>query len=193
MIDCPPANVDYLKWVIDKRADVQRVMHHLYKVLDDPILMRVMDEDALSRKIVQLLVGASFSLWRAIFLAEGPRTWLEATSDAKPFLRRVLADNIIGYPDEKNAAKWTVGLYLTNAELRLYLVHELFEKEGEHGLQDIVSRLKQDSGDPVLRATSECELAYEGIKRALSLIAQHLISKLPAASESCEKMLRDLL
>lgn len=67
-----------------------------------------------------LLVGVTFSLWRAIFLAdiEIPNRD-DVLVRAESFLEKVIRDNAIGYVDDWNNRQWSFTYYLNNARYRL--------------------------------------------------------------------------
>jgi hypothetical protein len=71
----------------------------------------------LSRE-VQELVGVSFSLWRAVFLAD--RAEDETRSEhAATFLAKMLTDNAIAFTQDRENREWTFNYYLDNAFFRL--------------------------------------------------------------------------
>jgi hypothetical protein len=70
----------------------------------------------------QLIVGATFSLWRAIVLAEEPLEHSSALRDAEKLLDRVVSFNAILFPDEKATKQWMGGYYVTNIQCRLWLL-----------------------------------------------------------------------
>jgi hypothetical protein len=68
-----------------------------------------------------LLVGAAFSLWRAVFLApKNPTSRLAILKKGRKFLEKFLRDNSISYGDEKNNREWSFGYYLNNVRFRLF-------------------------------------------------------------------------
>ena len=71
------------------------------------------------KNVFNHLVGAAFSLWRAVFLADAGRNPDEIHQSQTQFLAKVVSDNSITYSDDKLNRHWTVGYYLENAKLRL--------------------------------------------------------------------------
>jgi hypothetical protein len=60
--------------MINGRSDIQLLLFALYKFIrSKPAILN----DTQYQRAFQLLVGSAFSLWRAIFLIETDRTWLE--------------------------------------------------------------------------------------------------------------------
>ncbi len=72
---------------------------------------------------LQLLLGAGFSLWRSVFLVERDLQLDEINITAKKFLGVLIKDNAIGYPQDRDARKWTAGYYVNNAYFRLQLAY----------------------------------------------------------------------
>jgi hypothetical protein len=87
------------------------------------------------RKSFLLLVGASFSLWRAVFLTDPDRSDKAILGHALDFLDTVVADNAIGYPTEKRDQNWAVGYYLNNAMYRLRDIGDRLEMSGLRNLR----------------------------------------------------------
>jgi hypothetical protein len=80
-----------------------------------------------------LLVGASFSLWRAVFLLDADRASEKIADNALKFLRKFLQDNTIAYQTDRDRRDWSVGYYLNNARYRI-------ERIGEHaGYEDTLA------------------------------------------------------
>lgn len=102
----------HLKWLVKCRAEHQRVSADLYEFLQA-------HPEAGKTFAGQSLVTISFSLWRAAFLAD--RTGkLEARSiHARKFLQTMLADNAIGYAQDRASREITFSYYLDNARFRL--------------------------------------------------------------------------
>lgn len=66
------------------------------------------------------MVAACFSLWRAAFLADKTGSRYAAINDAKTFLGKMLTDNAINYPQDRNAREWTFNYYMKNARHALF-------------------------------------------------------------------------
>ena len=107
---------EHLAWAIDQRAEVQRTLLALYE------FVRHHRPDILEHHIRYLLdhlIGAAFSLWRAVFLAETFRDVVKIQQSQETFLEKLLTDNAINFSDDKANRHWTVEYYLENAKLRL--------------------------------------------------------------------------
>jgi hypothetical protein len=97
-------------------------MHDLYRCARVPSLQTSVP----TCHALLLLVGASFSLWRAAFLADKePRSLNAQVKDAVGFLETIFSSNIINFADDKRFIDWTGGFYINNAGMRLLSVHEL--------------------------------------------------------------------
>lgn len=118
--DAPtPKHID---WLINGRDRNQRQNAELLKLLKDCKVTLKKNKELLG--VAHLLVGTSFSLWRAVFLGnigvtvvgEPPK---EIYPHAIEFLQNIIVNNTIGYPQDRDANHWTFGYYLNNACYRL--------------------------------------------------------------------------
>jgi hypothetical protein len=117
MTDQPKGDPEHLAWAIDQRAEVQRTLLGLYEFVSrNPVegIPTVPDQYILNH-----LIGAAFSLWRAVFLADTFRDHVTIHRDQKAFLEKVISDNAITFADDKNNRHWTVDYYLENAKFRI--------------------------------------------------------------------------
>jgi len=79
--------------------------------------------------IFQLLVGTGFSLWRAVFLADQRLQDTTSLSAAEKFLVKVVSDNTITYPQEKETRQWTAGFYIGHIQYRLFHLHKSYGED----------------------------------------------------------------
>jgi len=107
-------------WLVDRRSRIQQLLLRLYEFLNENRADLATRE--LQWPLFGLLVGAGFSLWRAAFLAEEERQRPDVLDHAEKFLERLLRDNAINYPQDRETRMWTVGYYLHNARFRLELI-----------------------------------------------------------------------
>ena len=114
-------NQSRLTWLVEHRAQIQRLIHDLYLVLDDEDLRKRLETKPADCSIFGLFVGAAFSLWRAVFLIDATRErWPDILKGARGFLGSLVHDNAITYDREKEWNNWTIGLHLNNARYRLH-------------------------------------------------------------------------
>lgn len=106
----------HLEWAIEQRAEIQRTLLALYRFVlsNEPSTL-----DQHTRHLLNHLIGAAFSLWRAVFLAHTFRDLDTIHASQEKFLLKVITDNAITFPDDKANSHWTVGYYLENGKLRL--------------------------------------------------------------------------
>jgi hypothetical protein len=110
-------DVDHLRWAVDQRAEIQRTLLALYEyVRRTPSKTGYADPKVY---LLDHLIGAAFSLWRAVFLAETFRTDETIHQGQEAFLAKVISDNSITFGDDKINRAWTVGYYLDDAKLRI--------------------------------------------------------------------------
>jgi hypothetical protein len=112
-----------LALVVKDRSDLQHLALDLLTLLDRDRPIRAAKKGA--RNPYDLLVGVTFSLWRAVFLVEATNDWEAALANAETFLEKMIRDNAIGYADDWNNRKWSFGFYVDNARYRLNEFAEL--------------------------------------------------------------------
>lgn len=120
------ADHDDLTWLVDRRSRIQRLLLRLHDASEA-------HEEALSvgeleRPLFGLVLGAAFSLWRAAFLVGGEREPEAILDDARKFLVRLVRDNAINYPQDREARIWSAGYYLHNASFHIEAISRLFQK-----------------------------------------------------------------
>src|SRR5262249_27226273 len=71
-----------------------------------------------------LLVGAGFSLWRAVFLALPKRNLVDVLNDETKLLKILIETNSIGFPQDLGTQQWMGGYYNNNAVFRLHALVE---------------------------------------------------------------------
>jgi hypothetical protein len=119
------------KWLVKSRSDIQNESLALYDFLCEKRSALDLNKDAAS--IFGLLLGTTFSLWRAAFLADETRSKRSVLDDAQKFLEFLVRDNAIGYAQDQKAKNWTVGYYLNDARYRLLAINEKLPKlDGVH-------------------------------------------------------------
>jgi len=117
--------LEQLTWAIEQRAEIQRTLLALYDILSRyPPQHYFVEHHALDN-----LVGAAFSLWRAVFLSDTFRGYSEVHQSLQQFVRKVITDNAINFTDDVRHRHWTVGYYLDNAESRLQLTSNYLDSE----------------------------------------------------------------
>ncbi len=111
----PKPDLEHLAWAIDQRAEVQRTLLALYSFVRENSPSWINDNGY----VLNYLIGAAFSLWRAVFLADTFRDIYTIHKSQENFLEKLITDNAIAFADDKANRDWTVGYYLENAKLRL--------------------------------------------------------------------------
>lgn len=121
MSDTKPKNPEpeHLKWLVDCRSRNQRATLALYELLvtHGAQLGQPGVGGVTSRGYA--LVSVTFSLWRAVFLADRSGSRQITLQHTTTFLGKLVADNAIGYPQDKESRDWTFMYYLNNARFVL--------------------------------------------------------------------------
>jgi hypothetical protein len=110
----------HLEWAIQSRAKNQVCSLRLLTLFEN-------HSDTWKTKkfstAAQDLIGISFSLWRSAFLADKTGKRVEVFSHGKMFLEKIIEDNAISYPQDKNSKEWTFNYYTRSARSALENLH----------------------------------------------------------------------
>ncbi len=117
---------DNFAWLIKARAVNQETLLRLYRFANQN--SQELRDKPMARAVFVLLVGAGFSLWRAAFLSDAIRSWPQIIQDATKLLKRLVGDNAVAYPQDRETREWMAGYYLNNARWRLLLAWEELRK-----------------------------------------------------------------
>lgn len=126
--------IEDLEWAVSSRRKNQQCALELYMLLG-----QYEDKEGWSKDnsfVARSLVGIAFSLWRAAFLGDKEvGTNMASRKKAKAFLGKLIQDNAINFPQDREHKEWTYDYYIENAFLRLrhlYSEHDwLMEREPE--------------------------------------------------------------
>lgn len=128
---------DHFDWLLRARAESQQLLLRLLRLGTDRATM--LEQDQGHAFIFALLVGAAFSLWRAAFLSDVGRHWPEITADANKLLAKLIVDNTINYPQDRDTKQWMGGYYLNNTRFRLMRAADRLRSDSaaEAALQEV--------------------------------------------------------
>ena len=149
-----------LEWLVHSRERIQKLLLNLYKY------GKAQKGDTRYNPIFSILIGAAFSLWRAVFLTPPVKAYELEWDQSMDFLKKLIETNAVAFAQEKSAAFWVGEYYTLNAMLRL------------SALPEIASSLQNDTSFPKewgasLSAFSEGEEA----KSLLNLRAGNLFGR----------------
>ena len=108
----PADTLSELKWAVKNRHKNQQCAIRLYELL---ARYREQIERGKHELFVQGLVSVTFSLWRAVFLAEKTEEENGPLDTAAEYLKTVISDNSITYQYDKKQREWTFRYYANNA------------------------------------------------------------------------------
>jgi hypothetical protein len=118
------AALEFMTQLVGHRNKVQELLLDLLKnVANEDEAITVIPE---FNSIFQLVVGATFCLWRAIVLADEPLEPLPALKHAEILLEKLVRHNAILFSDEKETKRWMCGFYISNIQYRLWHLHQAF-------------------------------------------------------------------
>jgi hypothetical protein len=155
-----------LKWQIQKRSEILNVLLELHGLIGSEKESKAKMGIA-KRRMLSLLVGSAFSLWRAVFLVYGSRNDRNMIEHCYNFSGSVLRDNAITFAQDRDTHEWSVGYYLNNAAFRIIAVYENAEFKGLERLDGYVKEYRKglpwkdsmhlwDDTHSALRDTIDC-------------------------------------
>ena len=113
---------DHFRWLVENRHRNQTCSLQLR------LLLRDHEKRWKTRQlspIAQELVSVSFSLWRAVFLADKTGKRSAVFDHGFKFLERVIEDNAISYVQDKAMREWSFNYYTRAARFSLEYMHRL--------------------------------------------------------------------
>jgi len=166
-------DLEHLEWAIDQRGKIQHTLLALYKFVRN----NSPDQLDLERKsLLDDLIAAAFSLWRAVFLAESKREWTSIHKGQEEFLASVITNNAINYSDDKRHLAWTVSYYLENAKHRIRSAHHNATNNMPHDetLSTILSLINVKGTRKASLTRYEWESVHMALRIMLKILAPHM-------------------
>lgn len=116
-----PEPTDF-QWLVERRSQIQRTLLNLHECPPSKLLSPDGDGPILGWAW-GFLVGAAFSLWRAVFLAETAITdedsWPKIHAHARTFLKDLIETNTIVFSKDQSTRVWSCRYYLHNAYCKI--------------------------------------------------------------------------
>ena len=161
-------DLEHLAWAIDQRAKIQHTLLALYEYVrnNEPE-----HRDWVKPYMLDHLIAAAFSLWRAVFLTEKVREPGSIHKAQEEFLAKVIATNAIGFGDDLKSSAWTVSYYLEDAKHRITAAHFLADHNLKDRSLDQVLPLVRLKGTYDVRMT---QYEWESLHMALRIILKVL-------------------
>ncbi|WHZ25313.1 MAG: hypothetical protein OJF51_000108 [Nitrospira sp.] len=130
------SETDNFSWLIKARTSNQEALLRLYR-------LNITDNsNPVSQQTYTLLVGAGFSLWRAAFLSDVTRETHKIAEDARKLIKRLIQDNSVGYPQDRETREWMAGYYINNAIWRLLIAWKFIKEEANEPTPQALVSLK---------------------------------------------------
>lgn len=176
-------DLGHLAWALEQRMLIQRTLLELYEFVrsntsESMHLGPNGQYDFVKPMLLDHLIAAGFSLWRAVFLSESDRDFISIYESQEKFLESVLTNNAINFADDRNNRAWTVSYYLENAKHRLAAAQNLAEIYLNNRQRDRVLSLLRLKGENDVRMT---RYEWECVHCAMRVVLKNLHpgSKLP--------------
>jgi hypothetical protein len=169
---------DFLNWLVPARSRIQdslRRLHQISLYYDE----HPEQSDSEQCAIYLLLLGAGFSLWRAVFQAHTDLSRGKNLEAAGEFLETLVHDNAVSYLTEKNS--WSFGYYLNNAKFRLFDIHGRLTRPIDSQLE---TKLQAIGGDTPYRTTPiESQKTWDAIHEVFNQLVDDLRNQLGIRTE----------
>jgi hypothetical protein len=143
--------IAFLAGLVPQRNKTQVLLFRLLKLVRTrKAALKRKDEQQRAKlnAAFQFTVGATFSLWRAIVLAQEPFEPPGALERAEDLLDRVVSFNTVAFSDEKATMQWMGGYYVTNIQFRLWRLSS-FDNMQLRELQEYVAQWAAFSRPPI--------------------------------------------
>ena len=111
---------EHFQWLVDARDRNQRCSLKLRLLLKEHEKRWKTKQNSMGS---QELISVSFSLWRAVFLAEKTGKRSAVFDDGLKFIERVIEDNAIAYAQDKAMREWSFNYYTRAARYSLEFLH----------------------------------------------------------------------
>lgn len=168
MADNAAPDMEHLRWAIDHRAKIQHTLLGLY---DYARTVSPAVGEAWQIPLLDDLISAAFSLWRAAFLAGELRTYENVRDAQLSFLATVIATNSITFPDDRRNSTWTVSFYLENARHRALSAHKRFNEQYKVSVfDDLLPSLKPRGMYDIGMTQYEWEAAHMLLRSILAMV-----------------------
>ncbi|MGM4917477.1 hypothetical protein [Tardiphaga sp. 813_E8_N1_3] len=110
------ADLEQIKWAVESRSRNQMSVIRLLELFDK---YEARWNSKKYSRAAQDLSSVAFSLWRAAFLADKSSKRSDVFAKARAFLTRVVEENAIGFPQDKQWRDWTFNYYSRSAQYSL--------------------------------------------------------------------------
>src|SRR3569833_1345530 len=111
--------MQHLEWAVQARTRNQQSALRLLRLFEEHADQWKTTKWA---RAAHALLSASFSLWRAAFLADKSGLRDMVFSQAREFLERIVEDNAISYTQDRKSREWTFDYYSRNARSSLEIL-----------------------------------------------------------------------
>ena len=158
--------VDF-EWLVSERARIQELSLRLLNLMKSR--QATIFANGVYMEAVLLMIGAAFSLWRAVFLAHSKQTTGANFEAGQQLIEKVVRHNAIGYFDDVALQTWSFGFYLYNCRFRLQQMPSSLDL-GITSLSWLNATLPIDSP-----AQLEWTKHFEALEEAFNALERHVL------------------
>lgn len=166
MTDKPDAG--HMGWAIDQRAKIQHTLLALH------VYVRKAPPDhvaSYNELVLDALIAAAFSLWRAVFLADHPGSDISRRRAMEEFLASVISTNAITFADDRRNNAWSVRYYMSTASDRIWSAAALLNnRSGSNVTKDITSMITYSVEHDVCATRQQWEGMHAALRGLFNLL-----------------------
>ena len=121
--------------------------------------------------MLDALIAAAFSLWRAVFLADHPSGDISRRRAQEEFLATVISTNAITFADDRRNNAWSVLYYMSTALARLWSTAGLLDNmKGSGTTKDITSMIAYSIEHDAYATRQEWEGLHAALRGLFNLL-----------------------
>jgi hypothetical protein len=168
--------VSFNEWLVPARNNIQRQLLRLQGLVGPPTkvgeeLPKASLRDSMPF-LLDLMVGVSFSLWRAVFQAGQAADRHNHAERSRIFVNEIIRNNAAVYSTELNS--WSLSYYLGNARFRLLELHKFLARNEETAeLDKLMASLGDSARTHVMDAPGDWVRCFHALRLIVDIFEKH--------------------
>jgi hypothetical protein len=164
------SNIDR-RWLVENRSKIQARMLELDELspnVREPYVPGI-------QSLFNMMIGAVFSLWRAVFLVRTDYDFDKEHNHALVLLGTLIDTNAVNFSQDHKSANWMAGYYINNAVFRLHAIATLTQTKKWLG-PDTVKWLRSHMDPKVINSPPFVfpEMIWEDTLKGFDLVLNDL-------------------